>query len=106
MISDTLSITESKYPPRGEDLFVTLATAPSTASKNPAMIKNRLPKNVAVYHSTPIAGECNENIIAEMTERINPIHVQKLGPNPKLANPLPTFSNIGSNLFLKLLSNK
>ena len=59
---------------------------------------------MAVYQFTPIEGECNENIIAEIIDKIKPIHVQKLGPNPKLANPIPTFSRNGSNLFLKLLS--
>ena len=104
IISDTLSKTESRYPPNAEVLFVTRATAPSTTSKKPAKRRNKLPKNVAVYQSTPIAGECKENIIADIIERPKPTHVQKLGPKPKLANPLPPFSIIGSNLFLKLLS--
>ncbi len=99
-----MSITESKKPPKAEVFFVALATAPSTASKNPATIKNMPPSTVAVYHGTPMAGECKENIMADIIDKSKPIQVQKLGPNPKLANPTPTFSNIGSNLFLRLLS--
>jgi hypothetical protein len=62
------------------------------------------PSTVAVYQFTPIEGECKENIIAEIIDKIKPIHVQKFGPKPKLANPILTFSSRGSNLFLKLLS--
>src|SRR5690349_20822566 len=104
IISDTLSIMESKKPPRAEVLLVTLAMDPSNASKNPAISKNIPPNTVDVYQFAPIEGACNENIIADIIDKIKPIHVQKFGPNPKLAKPRLTFSSIGSNLFLKLLS--
>ena len=42
-ISDTLSITESINAPNVDVFFVTFATAPSTASKNPAISKNNTP---------------------------------------------------------------
>ena len=103
-ISDTLSIIESKKAPIADVLLVTLATVPSIASKKPAIIKNKPPRKVAVYQFAPTEGECNENIIAEIIDKIKPIHVQKFGPKPKLANPILTLSRKGSNLFLKLLS--
>ena len=47
IISDTLSIIESKKPPNAEVFFVTLAIEPSIASKKPAINKNIPPSTVS-----------------------------------------------------------
>jgi hypothetical protein len=115
--SEILSKEESRNAPFIEVCFVTLATLPSTTSKNPDIKRRMLPITEAYSQENTIDGNTvvddddddDDDAIAYTTPAAMEVAklsvVQKFADSPKEAKVIPSFVSIGCNESLNLLSN-